>query len=286
MFKKNPVLINTWGFMLTGLFVSVTTLDVAPAKAISVTPTNDGTTLVNSLLGSGVTVNNINYTGANSAASGTFAGANGAIGIDSGVILTTGFAASAAGPNKSSGTSGPGVSTILAFDFTTNSGDLFFDYVFASEEYNEFTNSQFNDSFSFLVDGINIALIPGTTTPVTINTVNGGNPLGTNASNSAFFINNPGTFDLEYDGFTTVFTAKALGLSAGNHSFALNISDVGDSILDSAVFLKAGSFSSTSGTSGGGGDEVPEPTTIFGTILAGYGLYRRRKQNLAAARAV
>ncbi|OOP55722.1 MAG: hypothetical protein AYP45_13160 [Candidatus Brocadia carolinensis] len=57
-----------------------------------------------------------------------------------------------------------------------------FQYVFASEEYNEFVGAGFNDVFGFFVDGVNIALIPSTTMPVAIDNVNLSN-------NSAFYIN-------------------------------------------------------------------------------------------------
>ena len=138
--------------------------------------------------------------------------------------------------------------TALEVEFESTGGDLFFNFVFASEEYNEFVNSPFNDVFAFFVNGVNIALIPGTNTPVSINTVNGGNPLGVNATNPQYFINNEqgtGQFlnEVEYDGFTQVFTAVARDLGPGVHTIKLAISDVSDTILDSAVFLQLGSFS-------------------------------------------
>ena len=137
---------------------------------------------------------------------------------------------------------------MLKFDFTTTTSDLSFKFAFASEEYNEFTNTEFNDVFGFFVDGTNIALLPGTNTPISINNVNGGAPLGVNPQNPAFFNNNDLSdggpfFDLEYDGFTDVFTVSALGLGAGNHTIKLAIADTTDFSLDSGVFIEAGSFS-------------------------------------------
>lgn len=236
------------------------------ASAISVSPSGDAGALTGTILGPGITlVGAPTYTGAASA-SGTFTGglASG-IGIDSGIILTTGDASLAEGPNSADDT---GVNNFLAgssdldplasfdtfdasileFEFTTAGGDLFFNYVFASEEYNEFSNTAFNDVFAFFLDGANIALVPGTTDPVAIDTVNGGNPLGTDAKNPALFNNNDledggPFFDIEYDGFTDVFTAMALGLSPGTHTISLQIADSSDEILDSAVFIQAGSFS-------------------------------------------
>ena len=141
--------------------------------------------------------------------------------------------------------------TYLEFDFQLDpaaSQDLYFNFVFASEEYNEFANSLFNDVFAFFIDGRNIAFIPGTTTPISINTINGGNPLGTNPQNPQFYNNNSlvdnGQFLnlLGYDGFTEVFTAQRVGVGPGTHTIKLAISDVFDQDLDSAVFLQLGSF--------------------------------------------
>lgn len=277
-------------------------IGVQKASALTVTPTDDGTTLTSTILGTGITVvpGSISYTGA-SGASGIFTGGTASgIGFNSGIILTTGLAASAVGPNNVSnqttnhGTAGDAAldvlsggtsqdAALLEFSFETLGGDLFFDYVFASEEYNEFTNSVFNDVFGFFLDGVNIALIPGTSTPVSINTVNGGNPLGTGASNPGLFNDNSADaggpfFNLQYDGFTNVFTAKALGLSAGTHTISLGIADVGDSSLDSAVFIRASSFSDT--PTPPNPTSVPEPTAVLGLVGLGFGMLRIRHRRL------
>ncbi|MFZ3209301.1 MAG: choice-of-anchor L domain-containing protein [Geobacteraceae bacterium] len=254
------------------------------AMALTVTATNDANALASNILGSGISlVGSATYTGA-AGASGTFTG-GGNVGISSGIILTSGGATVAQGPNNSGG-AGVSNGTVglaslnalisgttynaaqLSFDFTTAGGDLFFNYVFGSEEYNEYVGSSFNDVFAFFLDGNNIALIPSTTTPVSINNVNLG-------ANSAYYRNNsPGPYDTQYDGLTTVLTATALGLAAGTHHIDIAIADAGDTILDSGVFIQGGSFSDTDPSN----PVVPEPSTILllGVGLAGIGFARRK----------
>jgi len=266
---------------------------IAPAaQAISITPTDDPNALINEILGAGISVTNITYTGA-SGASGLFTdGASSGLGFDKGIILTSGQAIDALGPNGNGSTaevSGvgnasdevnfgastengvagdpdldalvPGLSTedatVLEFDFESEGGDLFFNYVFGSEEYIDFEGDIFNDVFGFFLDGVNIALIPGTSTPVAINNVN-------STTNSSQFNQNinPAVADLEYDGFTNVFQAQALGLTAGTHTLKIATADVGDSILDTGVFIQAKTVSDQP-------TDVPEPATLLGLLALG-----------------
>jgi hypothetical protein len=261
-------------------------LAAGTASAMTIVPTNDGNALVNNILGPGINIipGSISYTGA-PAASGIFTdGLSVGLGIDRGIILTTGSAVNAIGPNDTTaketvnGLAGdadlngltPGLvtndATSLTFDFESEGGDLFFNYVFASEEYNEFVGSQFNDVFGFFLDGQNIALLPDGTTPVAINTVN-------SSTNAGFFVNNsPPIFNIQYDGLTTVLTAKFLGLSAGQHTLKLAIGDATDFKLDSAVFIQAGTLSSSIPT------DIPEPALGLGFLLVGIGGLRGLKR--------
>ncbi|MGB3946976.1 MAG: choice-of-anchor L domain-containing protein, partial [Bacteroidia bacterium] len=220
----------------------------------------------NVLLGPGVTASNITYSGSN-LSRGQFSGTSN-LGLASGVILATGNISVAPGPNNSGSSSADGsgvesndpelnsISTntlydaaILEFDFVPLSDTIKFRYVFGSEEYMEFANSSYNDVFGFFISGPNpsggnytnqnIALIPNSSTPVTINNVNGN-------FNSTYYFDNenpPGT-SVQYDGFTVPLTATAIVTCGETYHIKIAIADAGDSSFDSGVFLEAESFSS------------------------------------------
>lgn len=211
---------------------------------------------------SGIVINSASYTGANGA-SGTFAVGTDIIGIDRGILLTSGTVASAPGPNDLPGAGEdnsrpgdaqldgliPGGATqdasVLTIHFTPTGNQVQFSYVFASEEYNEFVGSEFNDIFAFFVGGTNYAVLPGTTTPVAINNVNCGSSIDPffPPTNCSFFIDNTsGALNTQMDGMTTVLTFTAPVNPGVQNTMRLAIADVSDGILDSAVFLAGGSF--------------------------------------------
>ena len=281
--------------ILQGAVLLSTAMICQTASALVIDSTStDGNAMANALVGSGITISNVNYVGGPDQ-SGFFSNGSSVLGIDKGLIMTTGSAWDAPGPNVSDGTStgvgGAGDAdlnglisgftndaAVLSFDFESTSGDLYFNYVFASEEYNEFANSSFNDVFAFFVDGVNIATAPDGQA-VSINNVNCGNPYIGSGPNCSYFNNNDPTdgvppYNIEYDGFTDVFTASILGLSAGPHSMKIAIADVGDYNLDSAVFLQGGSFSDDPDF------DVPEPGSLA-LLLMGLGglVASRRKQH-------
>jgi gliding motility-associated-like protein len=223
----------------------------------------------NVLLGSGVQAFNITYTG-DTGAMGYFDGSASNIGIPSGVMLTTGQIWNAPGPNNtcSQGTSNslPGDTMldniitgttydacILEFDFIPIGDTVKFTYVFGSEEYNEFVNSTYNDVFAFFIRGPgiigypNMALIPSTSTPVSINNVNDGYsdcdvvPSGP-CTNCAYYIDNTGGLTVQYDGFTTPLVALHWVIPCDTYHIKIAIADVGDYAYDSGVMLKQGSF--------------------------------------------
>lgn len=222
------------------------------------------------LLGDGIQAFNITFNGSPEQI-GSFNGQNSNIGIGEGVVLASGDVIVTVGPNDiGSATEGggnggatdpdleqliPGFglndAAVLEFDFIAAGDSVSFRYVWGSEEYPEFVNSSFNDVFGFFLSGpgisgpyslnaINIALVPGTTLPVTIDNVNIG-------VNSQFYVDNTngGANATQLDAFTTVLTAEAGGLQCGEtYHIKIALADAGDSSYDSAVFLEAGSFAS------------------------------------------
>lgn len=224
----------------------------------------------NVLLGGGVSATNITYTGNVNAIAQFFATPSVSLGIPSGKFLSTGNASTASasgpqGPNTSGGTStnwnGAGDpllnvvsgfttfdAAILEFDFVPTGDSVKFRYCFGSEEYPEYVGGGVNDAFAFFLTGPdpsggtytnkNVALIPGTSIPVTINTVNSG-------ANASFYRSNTGNIiNSEFDGFTTVLYALEKVVCGQSYHIKIAIADGGDGVWDSGVFLEGGSFSS------------------------------------------
>ena len=216
---------------------------------------------------------NVVYTG-DPLAIGYFYDAYG-IGIQSGVIMSSGYVMNAPGNGNNDFTSDmlsvstgdplldaivtPDVTTdvaILEFDFVPSSDTLEFNFIFGSEEYPEYVFS-FNDVFAFFLTGTNpaggnytnynIALIPGTTTPVSIYNVNNGSsgPTTGPCVNCAYYVDNwAGTYNITYDGFTTPITAVANVVACDTYHIKLAVADVNDMSFDSAVLLEEASFTS------------------------------------------
>ncbi|HYI10522.1 MAG TPA: choice-of-anchor L domain-containing protein [Thermoanaerobaculia bacterium] len=231
-------------------------LTALPAFSITTKSANEGLTatqIASLLTGAGATITNVKITGSN-VAIGSFAEGTPALGVTSGVILSTGDIADAKGPNDSAG-SGAGLGTeghpaldaivdpfetfdavVLEFDVTTVSPTFAIRYVFASEEYREFVGSEFNDVFAFFVDGANVALTPGSADPVTINTIN-------HLLNNGLYRDNEAGAETEFDGYTAPLLAVAVVEPNVPHHIRIAIADTSDPVLDSAVFIAQGGIS-------------------------------------------
>ena len=262
---------------------------MAPAVGGLVTEdlnTLSAATLAAYLAGPGISISNVSYTG-DPLAAGRFADGLAILGIQDGVVLSSGDIALAKGPNTSQSmtrvngmpgdaalTTLAGSSTfdaaILSFDFVPTEARVYFQYVFASDEYNEFVASQYNDVFAFWVNGVNCAVVGNPTggpgDPVSINTINHGhNASMVDARNPSLYINNDpwhggvsATRDTEMDGLTVVLVCEADVVPNETNTMMLAIADAGDSSYDSNVFIRAGSFSV----------EIPKPNppgSVWGT---------------------
>ncbi len=107
----------------------------------------------------------------------------------------------------------------------------------------------------------NLARIPGTDLPVSINSVNSGTQGGYIGSNvlycseefngsldySSFFNEAPVSSPPVYNGFTDVFVAKSAVVPCQPYRMTLVIADVGDALWDSGIFFEANSFCSFTG---------------------------------------
>lgn len=147
---------------------------------------------------------------------------------------------------------------VLEFDVRPLGDTLSFKYVFSSEEYDSFTCSPFTDVFGFFITGpnpaggtynkANIALIPGTTLPVAINTVNGGAATGNNYDGDCISLAYSQYFRIDpsicYGGSTVPLNAAVAVSPCQTYHLKLAVADVGDSVLDSGVFIQGGSLNS------------------------------------------
>jgi outer membrane protein OmpA-like peptidoglycan-associated protein len=170
---------------------------------------------------------------------------------------------------------------ILEFDFIPFNNRISFSYVFGSEEYPEYVGSRYNDVFGFIIDGeklhhLNLATVPKTLLPVTVNNIN-------SKSNKTFYIDNdyfkkadlkknlPGkekvkkdktpysdyyetdkkklkklnqelVKTIQFDGMTVLMTASCYVVPYTKYHMKIAIGDVGDPQYDSGVFLEEGSF--------------------------------------------
>jgi gliding motility-associated-like protein len=276
------------------LFMMANRAQAQQIEVINDAPFTPLNLITNVFLGDGVQVTNVTYEGPDISV-GYFKDGAMNVGLDRGVIMTTGravtrtennitqYGVDAPGSqntsfNNSSNVQDGDLNSIAAgsdindvvkytITFVPVSDTLRFRYAFASEEYPEYVCSKFNDIFGFFISGpgingpyqgnaVNIAQIPGTNLPVTINNVNPGvvgNHATANIANcqgnlgslnySQFFNSNNGSANYPvYDGITDVFTAEAIVIPCEEYTIKLVIADLGDSNYDSGVFLEAKSF--------------------------------------------
>jgi gliding motility-associated-like protein len=256
---------------------------VASAQYISVDDSKSADYLIQNVLVNSSCANALypsaigdNYTtGQNSY--GYFKAENSNFPLTEGVILSTSTSKNAIGPYVSNlgggSTAWPGDSdldqtlgiksinaTVLEFDFIPLTNFISFNYIFASNEYQSYFPCEHSDGFAFLIKEQgnvaykNIAVIPGTTVPVSSQNIH---PIinsvvdqyniphsGCPAINETYFngfSNN--TSSVNYSGQTVKLNAQADVIAGKTYHIKLVIADDGPQYYDSTVFLEAGSFS-------------------------------------------
>lgn len=143
----------------------------------------------------------------------------------------------------------------LEFDFIPLSNNFSFNFLFASNEYGQY-QCGFSDVFAFELINLstsvstNLAVIPGTSTPVTVKDIrNSANNPSCSSANPSFFgvynVTNPPASTLNMRGHTIVMNASSAVIPNTSYRIRLVIGDYNDSGFDSAVFLAAGSFETT-----------------------------------------
>lgn len=256
------------------LFLGIISPFILRAQLMTNNSLNPQGLVQNILLGNGVTVSNVTYNGS-PVAIAQFTAANTTLGINSGIVMTTGTTLpNGDGPQGPNDASGAGVdnnmggfnllsqaiqgtqtynAAILEFDFIPYADTVRFKYVFGSDEYPEFAppnNTTYNDVFGFFISGPgitgfqNIAKLPNGAV-VSINNVN-------TMTNPFYFVNNgdgnTAPYNLspqyiQYDGFTKVLEAISKVQCGQTYHLILAIADVGDGQWDSGIFLEANSLS-------------------------------------------
>ncbi|WP_257018488.1 choice-of-anchor L domain-containing protein, partial [Winogradskyella pacifica] len=187
--------------------------------------------------------------------------------FEDGLLLTSGDASNAAGPNNvtlSDGTaawpgddsldSAVGVNSLNAtsiqFDFIPLADSITFQFFMASEEYNMGSfECNYSDAFAFLLTDssgnvTNLAVLPNSNDPILVTNVHPDNGEWCGGANEQYFGGYipDGQPPIAFDGQTRIFTARAPVVSGETYTIKYVIADDGDNQLDSGVFIKAGSF--------------------------------------------
>jgi gliding motility-associated-like protein len=195
-----------------------------------------------------------------------------------GIVLTSGNAINAPGPNSTTLSDGDfnwtgdaqleGIvlaatgnamnsknATKLEFDFIPLTDSINFNFIFASEEYGTF-QCDYSDAFAFLLTDIaagtttNLAVIPNTTTPVSVVTIRD-NQYNANCGsvNAEYFGDfygfgglDPLSSPTNFNGSTVPLTATSTVIPGHQYHIKLVIADRLDTAFDSAVFLEGGSL--------------------------------------------
>ncbi|MFK7001607.1 choice-of-anchor L domain-containing protein [Flavobacterium oreochromis] len=220
-------------------------------------------------------VSNVSINGGNNfgtSSIGYFDRNNTSFPLQNGIILSTGKVINAIGPNTGNVSDGStswqgdndlmqalGINntfnaSVLEFDYIPFTNKISFDYIFASEQYLSNPSSNqcgYTDGFAFLIkpnnsnqNYQNIALVPGTNTPVTVQTIRGEGTICPKSNEQYFDRFNPFNSPITFNGQTKILKAESSVIAGNSYHIKLVIADQGNEKYDSAIFLGGGSFQS------------------------------------------
>jgi len=260
------------------LLCALMLISISVNGQITIDPTPTPFDMVtNTLIGPGLATSNITFTG-NPNQIGTFNAGTSNIGLPLGIVMSSGdvnsitqaggFSSTDFGgggdadvlataqsvttnPNSGSITS-TNDAAILEFDFVPDGDVVVFNFTFASEEYLTYINTVFNDAFGFYLSGPNpaggnyasenLALVPGTTEPITISTIYVDASETPPSMNGDYFLSNP--VGHSFNGFTVPIEIRFNVICDSTYNFKFALADCVDGIYDTGVFLEGGSFQS------------------------------------------
>lgn len=257
-------------FLLASALVNEAKAQLIVTEASSLNEWTADSLVRNILLDNGLSISNAKFNGSSGVINCNSIGVFNTgdeptnLGMSSGLIIATGASSGAVGPNNNgslnlpttcSGYQDPQLTSIasgathdvavLEFDFVPWSDTLSFKFVFGSEEYMEYANSQYNDVFGFFLQGQNpaggiydnqnMALIPRTNEVVSINNVNLNH-------NGQYYVDNTNGQTIQFDGFTIPLEVMFPVVPMTTYHIKFAICDVIDTELDSGVFIEAQSF--------------------------------------------
>lgn len=237
---------------------------------------------------------------------GYFRDSTASIGLDSGIVMSTGICYGVMGPNSVPNMSlgggffatdpdlamltplyaNPvGDPAILQMDLIPAGDTLEVRYVFGSEEYDEYACSGKDDRMAMFLSGpgligpfsngaINMATLPISGLPVTVNTLNRGIAGSAGSEGICFmnaqwqmdtiyYINNDFGLGTQLDGYSVVLSARAVVVPGALYHLKIAIGDVGDGVYDSAIFLPEGAIRCTDFSTGVQGTEAADAPVVW-----------------------
>jgi uncharacterized delta-60 repeat protein len=234
----------------------ISSASLTTTKTFLITPSLTDNDILTNLLGTTTGLSNIKLTATGDRqAIGSFQ--NDPLSLNKGIVLSTGQVSQLAGANQTDksnistnfnlpGTLPNGHDAItleITFDADINAKQVFFQYVFGSEEFLDFSGSAFNDIFTLELNGVNLAKLSDGKTA----SINNLTPSPTPSSFNPDYIDNLVTTNsansqIVLDGYSKPLRFVGDLIPGASNKLVITIQDISDGALDSAVFLKGGTF--------------------------------------------